>query len=81
MDDNCNFMCSQWKEDRINGPSLLCLRGGLKLYGNWVDNQMEGINVLEKGDYKVVGRFNKGVLEGKIIASNSQTQCVYTISV
>lgn len=57
VDNHNNFICSNYNQDKLNGPTFICLYGNILIYGMFKNNKMEGINTIDSDEYKVVGNY------------------------
>ena len=67
IDDDLSFYASHWKNDMLNGATIVYISHGKYIYGQWMNNEPHGLNVFRTGDTVLLANYNKGVLEGKLL--------------
>ena len=54
-DDDLSFYASQWREGKLNGPTVIYISHGKYIYGEWMHNEPHGLNVFRIADTVIVG--------------------------
>lgn len=67
IDDDLTFYISHWKQNRINGLSLIYISHGKYIYGEWKDSEPHGLTVFRSGDTVLVGQCAQGRPTGKCL--------------
>lgn len=67
IDDDLSFYASHWHEGRINASTVIYISHAKYIYGQWQDNEPQGLNVFRIGDTVVLGEFDNGYLVKKIV--------------
>jgi len=61
IDDDLTFYISQWRQSKLNGPTLIYLSHGKYIYGEWKNNEPHGLNIYRSGDTVLLGKFKDGL--------------------
>ena len=61
MDDDLNFLVSNWSKNRLTGKTALINRFGNYLYGKWDENLKSptGLIVLKIKQFYIIARFSE----------------------
>lgn len=67
IDDDLSFYASNWKSGKLNGCTLIYLAQSKYIYGQWENNEPNGLNVFRICDTVVLGMFENGKLKGRVL--------------
>lgn len=49
IDDDLSLYASHWQYNKLNGNTLIYLKHGQYVYGEWKENEPNGLNVVRLG--------------------------------
>lgn len=80
IDDDLSIYFSEWDDGKLNGLTFVYFVDGTYLYGNWRNNQPNGINIFKNSEFLLLANYHIGEPIGNAIVATTSMNYMFLLN-